>query len=211
MVNKKGQEIFQIEGTVVRKFPTEYGKTNAGKQWSKNKFLVKTLDGRDLFVSTFGNLEASWIGKDVRFGATKYNETNYTLDGELHDAGNLVGSIPEPVQAVTTTPVSTKRRGRPSKTTENTVQVSPSVQVEGLPIPTTTGIGSVDGGLESVRDEAEAIVNRDLFFARTQLGEKASAEAQATLVQALQAVRATLFIEANKRHRVADFKTSKRY
>ena len=117
MVNSRNQEVITLEGTVLRKFPVEHGVGKTGKNYSKNKFILKTLDGRDLYITKFGEFNSEYIGKDVRFEASRYNDTNYTVCGELEDAGDLVGAAVAPtvVNESTTTTTTTRRRGRPSK------------------------------------------------------------------------------------------------
>lgn len=121
MTNNKGQELVTLEGTVVRVFAPEYGNGSNGKKYTRNKFAFKTLDGRDLYITKFGRFDGQLVGKDLRFQASKYNDTNYTVQGEVEEAGDLVGAFVEaqvPTSQVVSEPTvatSARRRGRPSK------------------------------------------------------------------------------------------------
>lgn len=159
MTNNRGQEVFTLEGTVLRKYPAEQGVAK-GRTYVKNKFILKTLDGRDIYVTKFGEFSAEFIGKDVRFQATKYNETNYTVQGELEDAGDLVGAIAPTAQVATTsagTPTPARRRGRPTRT------AVPAVTPSNVPTTKSQSVDTVvDDSRESLRVQAEHSTLLDL-------------------------------------------------
>ena len=139
MTNSK--EVTTLEGTVLRKFPTETGKSQAGKFYTRNKFILRTIDNRDLYITKFGTFESSLIGKDVKFQATRFNDTNFTVQGEVEEH-----EIVEPVTTQNTTESTasnsntttvSRKRGRPSKVVETTAPPANSFQVAVLadPIP----------------------------------------------------------------------------
>lgn len=156
--NKKGQEIFILEGTVLRKYPSEQGKSSFGKVYTKNKFILKTLEGNDIYVTKFGQLSADLIGTDVRFNATKYNETNYTVDGEIESAGDLVVAHVEgqPSTQAVATPV-TRRRGRPA-----TSKAPVATSTASHPVTATKVAAVIDDAREHLRAQAENSTLLDL-------------------------------------------------
>lgn len=122
---------FQLEGTFLRKLQAVQGTGKTGKPYTQNKFILHTLDGHDVYISKFGELSSDFIGKDVRFEATKYNDTNFTVVGEIEEAGDLVGALPTPAPVAQTTTAtaevpSTRRRGRPAKTETPVASTAPA-------------------------------------------------------------------------------------
>lgn len=166
---KPKEQTFQLEGTFLRKLQAVQGTGKTGKPYTQNKFILKTLEGNDIYVSKFGTLSADLIGKDVRFEATKYNDTNYTVQGEIEEAGDLVAAIPTPSAPVTQAveaPVS-RRRGRPAKTEKDVVPSTSTV----ASYPSQVLNTHVDSGREAYRGEAEASVIINLQSAIRVLGE----------------------------------------
>ena len=146
---------FKLEGTFLRKLQAVQGTGKTGKPYTQNKFILHTLDGHDVYISKFGELSSDFIGKDVRFEATKYNETNFTVVGEIEEAGDLVGALPTPqapVAQTTEAPTATRRRGRPAKT-EAVVDQPTTATVAKDPIPTHQ-----ESGREAFRGLAEESV-----------------------------------------------------
>lgn len=206
MTNK---ETLTIEGTVVRILQPQHVAKN-GKKWTINKFVLKTLNGADYFISKFGPFEATYIGKDVRFEATKYNDTNYTVVGEVEDAGDLVASNVPATQA--TPPASTeqaapvassRRRGRPSKSAE---ALTPT------PAPATTKVHVVSAtntGRDSFVPEALSSVINNLRNAQGVLTElKYEDYTVADLVAVADLIGRTttaIFMDAQKDNRMARF------
>lgn len=119
---KTNQELYPLSGTVLRIFPPEYGTSN-GRKWVRNKFILKTLEGKDIYITKFGEFSRELVGKDVTFEASQYNETNYTVQGDIVDAGDLVNELPTPAPVTQAPPTATeavqaattaRRRGRPA-------------------------------------------------------------------------------------------------
>jgi hypothetical protein len=161
-------QTFQLEGTFLRKLQAVQGTGKTGKPYTQNKFILHTLDGHDVYISKFGDLSSDFIGKDVRFEATKYNDTNFTVVGEIEEAGDLVGALPTPQAPVAQTTAeapTTRRRGRPAKTEAVVVEQAgtvPSVAKDKVPALT---------GREAFRGQAEESVISNLQSAIKVVGE----------------------------------------
>lgn len=203
---KTNQELFPLQGTVLRIFPPEYGSSN-GRKWVRNKFILKTLDGRDLYITKFGEFSRESVGKDVKFNASQYNETNYTVQGEIEDAGDLVE------EQVAATPVAAapaaeaapvKRRGRPSKkTTEAVAAPTQAVATEEVSAKSTTDAISLE-------DQAKEIVVNNLKRAESLLIGLHRNDYTTTDIIAvgdmLGRTYVSLKIESNKDRRVESFR-----
>ncbi len=180
------ENFVKLEGVILQKFaPRKIGKATI------TDFVLKTKDG-DVRVATFKVLPATLICQTVSFDA-KYSEQykNYSVQTEITPVGG----------AGTPTATATEAEPQPKSTRKYTRKQADAPTNE-TPVQTS----NVFEDLEAVRPQAEQIIQKDLLFARTYLGNDASADAQAILVQALQAVRATLFIERNKRDRFENIK-----
>lgn len=183
------KEVITLEGVVLRKFPTEFGTSVSGKRWSKNKFVLKNTEGRDIYISKFGAFDTKLLGQDVRFQASKFNDNNYTVQGEISTT-KLETISPEVAQSnapsVQSEAVSVPKRGRPAKVKE----------VAEVPVP-----------IESGSDEALQIVKANLLAARS-LAE--SLEIPVTnlidLADMIGRTRVALRIEANKDRRMDSFR-----
>lgn len=201
------QETVELVGTVTRKYEPTTGIKN-GKKWYLNKFQIHTIDGRDLSASKFGKLDVE-IGADVKFQSTRYNDTNYTVVGELEAATDLVGAavnhvqVPEVVEQPTAKRV---RRGRPVKTTD---VADPNTEV-GLGYLTATEVAiRAKAEAETYQDEALTIVRRNLTEGRDLLVSLGYNNADyATIVTVgdmLGRTRVALRIERNKDRRMTSF------
>lgn len=80
--------IVKVSGIVKKKLAASSGTSAAGKAWTKNTFIVKpTNGGKDIFISTFGKFDNSFVGKQVSFDAEHNSQYNsYMLKGEITDA-----------------------------------------------------------------------------------------------------------------------------
>lgn len=186
------KEVHTLEGVVLRKFPTEFGVGQNGKKWAKNKFVLKTNEGRDLYVSKFGNFDTQLLGQNVRFQATKFNETNYTVQGEVGtaQAQTTPSPIPSPSETTVESPAPAKR-GRPAK-----AKVEPEAEVVN-PVVSDAPVASND---------AVAIVKENLLAA-IQLAKEVNLTNinLVDLGDMIGRTRVALRIEANKDRRMDSF------
>ena len=209
------EQIINLAGTILKRWPerTVFAK---GKPFKIHDFEFQPNDSDDVLkVSKFGRFEFQ-NGQVIAFQAT-FNETynKYTITGDIAVSSFGAGDIkppvepPEPevpVEAV----ILPKRTAAPKVRSSRppAVKQGPPTAVSSSAVPSMTEQpNSVTADLESVRAAAEATISKDVVFAnevltKTGQGEYIfTANAIAVLVQALQAVRATLFIETNKRTR----------
>lgn len=198
------QETFKIEGTVVRILQAQSG-VRGGNKWTLNKFVLKTPEGADYYISKFGPFDASYIGKDIRFEATKFNDKNYTIVGDVEEAGEVVqahtsqvASAPVEQNSINTT----RRRGRPSKAVvkEAVTPVTPLIQNE-------TNVHPVSGR-EAFRIEAEASVITNITSATNvlnQLGLKGSVNDLVAVADLIGRTQTAIFMDAQKDSRMARF------
>lgn len=190
------QEVFPVEvtGVVTEIKAPKTGGTN-NRRWTRRDFVVKQTTGQIANCNTFGALQVE-LGDAVKFEAN-YNPKFYTYQvvGNVEVLASEVeqsNGSDEPLTENPKKPLILAHKGRPKKN----IFSSPVVKER-----------TASSDLESVREEVEEIVKADVKFAVGLFNEyfnNSSAEAVATLVQAFQAVRATTFIEANKRERVAN-------
>src|SRR3990172_3898885 len=194
----------RVQGTVLEYLGSKAG-GSGNRKWTRHDFTLALETGAQVRASVFGEFNSELVGQNVEFDA-EYNSKykNYSVKGEIEVvAGEEPAKIIEKLYETTEVPeVLFKKRGRKPNVGTNVPSVSTTSSV-------VLKERSVTTDLESVREAAEATIVLDVLFAKLTLSPKASAEAVATLVQALQAVRATLFIEANKRERVADIKANR--
>jgi len=176
----------KVQGVVIELTGVKNGTSQRGP-WKRHDFTVKRLTGETVKCNTFGKFDKDLIGATVEFDAefsAKYS--NYAVKGELTVSEGVETQTPE---AATPTP---KKRGRKPKATTSPVVVQER---------------TVEADLESVREQAVKVFEHDVENVRNTLQidteERVSPQAIAVGVQALQAIRATLFIEANKRERVS--------
>ncbi len=184
----------KVTGTVISLEGTKAG-VSKGRSWKQYRFTVKQESGEVAKCVTFGTFDKDLIGKAVEFDA-EFNSkfSSYSVKGDIAVVGE--GQHESEIPTGTETPAP-KKRGRKPKVQE---QTEPVVQKR-----------TVESDLDSVRDAAEAVITQDVAFAHRALspyvdktgGKSVQPSAIATLVQGLQAVRATLFIESNKRERVS--------
>lgn len=122
------KELFPISGVVMRKLPTQWSEKN-GKKFSRTVFIVKPYSGgKDLFITKFGQFNADLITKDVKMNCTKFNDTSYTVQGDIEVVENA--SIPTPPKAepeqsteASKGEAPVAKRGRPKKTEQVPVEV----------------------------------------------------------------------------------------
>lgn len=211
-MSKTNQEVYNLSGTVVRIFPPESGTSN-GRQWVRNKFILKTLEGKDLYITKFGAFSREIVGKDVKFDSTQYNETNYTVQGEIEDAGDLVDATPARVP-VTAQPaieapatVAVRRRGRPSKTVEEAASAVDQ-KVPELTHPVQEVAQNED--VASLFNLAQEAVERNLKAADNlliKLGRTTNSVAElVALADCIGRTYVALTIEAGKNGRMANFR-----
>ncbi|MFI5405006.1 MAG: hypothetical protein ACHQ1D_00690 [Nitrososphaerales archaeon] len=180
------QEGSRYEGTVVEYLGQQKAPSASGKKWVRHDFTIQLSDGRILKASTFGKFDTELVGETVSFDGN-YNEKfkNIQVLGDVEADANVEIDATDSVP----TPVAPKVTGGGSRTGKST---APSVVLKQR-TPATD--------LDVVRADAEAVFSQDVAFVTGTLGKNASAEAIATGVQALQAIRATIFIESNRRNR----------
>jgi len=173
----------KVQGVVIELTGVKTGSSQRGP-WKRHDFTVKRLTGETVKCNTFGSFDKDLIGMTVAFDAefnAKYS--NYAVKGEVEVLEGSETPTPEPPTA---TP---KKRGRKPK-----VATPPIVVQE----------RTVETDLENVREGALAVFVKDVEAVTEVLSEHSddvTAQSIAVGVQALQAIRATLFIEANKRER----------
>lgn len=198
----------KVEGTLYRIFePSKRGR------YRVTDFIVKTQDGTDLKCSSFKAVDSQLLGKTVGFEATvnSYNgkeSLTVTRDSELSVLGGSESKSVAQVQRETsqqeqvtvsdgiTAKDAPARRGRPRR---NEASSAPAVAVSTQTTPISTS-NPVVADLEAVREASHAIFLNDLQF----IQDLVPKECIGSALQALQAIRATVFIESNKRDRVAD-------
>jgi len=183
--------LVKVKGVVIELNGTKTGTKN-GRDWKKYAFTVKQLTGQLAKCNTFGKFDKDLIGETVEFDA-EYNAkfSNYGVKGEIEvveseESSQEVDAGPTEHEPRIPTP---KKRGRKPK-------VKPAVVVQER---------TVESDLESVREAASLVFKRDLEAVHELLtihSKDISSQALAVGVQGYQAIRATLFIEANKRERV---------
>ena len=206
----------RVRGTVLEYLGSKAGGSGSRK-WTRHDFTLLFDNGNQVRSSVFGKFDSELVGQVIEFTA-EYNAKykNYSVKGEIEVvAGEEPAKIIEKLYETTVVPeVLFKKRGR--KPNVGTNVPTTSAPTMSLPSCVVLQERSVTTDLESVREAAEATIVRDVAFASQTLGfahrpfgNAADSSAIATLVQALQAVRATLFIEANKRERVADIKANR--
>ena len=193
----KANETVTLEGTVLRKFPTEYIDGRYGKKVGKTTFILKGLDGTEHKVTKFGKIETELLGQDVRFEAS-YNSqyNNYTVQGEI-ETSELVGvgaQVDETASGVPTgvsapTPA---RRGRAKKTVTN-------VQTPELVAPTQSPDPSASDLVRQNLVESVALLTS---FGK---GEPTLSEI-VTVADMIGRTRVALRIEAGKDSRMANFR-----
>jgi len=180
--------LVEVQGIVVELKGTKTGVSN-GRSWKRYDFTVQKLNGQTANCNTFGTFDKDLIGSTVEFEA-EFNErySSYSVKGDITVTE---GAAPEAPVDPSPAP---KRRGRPKK--NGTSKVAP-VKVQQR---------TVESDLESVREATNAVFETDLEAVNSRLGkytDEVLSQALAVGVQAYQAIRATLFIEANKRERVS--------
>lgn len=188
---KNDKPTFEVVGTVVRKYQPENG-TTRGRKWVRNKFLLKTVEGQDVYITAFGQLDVA-IGADVKFEATRYNDTNYNLVGEIHPVAALSGQAPIPESPVQEKV--SRRRGRPARNQEPEVAATSGQREQDSTAPVESS------------DEAIALVAANLNDARNllaQLGYTSTLETVVTVGDMLGRTRVALRIERNKDRRTQE-------
>jgi len=172
---KRVKNIVEVSGVVTAILPPR----QVGK-CSLHPFVIKQYDGVEINCNSFDDVSSDLVGKDVKFKADhseQYN--NFTVQGKIAEVDGVVTPVAD-------TAVTGKASGR----------AAISAPASNL------NVASVHEDLESVREAAESIIKNDVKAVKKLLGKEASADAIALGVQALQALRATLFIEGNKRARI---------
>ncbi len=189
-------------------------------KYEVHTFAFKGLDGKEYTVESWNAIDKKFIGQVVSFDTNfdaQYN--NYMLKGFINLSNEKVPTAAPQTQAQeaiqdkgytqstgnTTEESGTKRRTRRTKA-ETSVpgnSVAPVISHAASVGQTQAVQGQQDSStLEAFRGPAEAVVARNLEFARTQLGQQATSEAVAITAQTLQAAMVTYYIEANKQRRV---------
>ena len=201
-------ELVTITGTVVRVFPAV-----KKDRWTRYDFKLKlSATGEEVACSRFGKAMSEYVGADVQFAAEPFNRNNgttsYTIKGEIH----TIDGVDEPVAAYpddspspdNAQPALAAVRNKVNETvTKIAIRKQATPVVTTLPETTATATNM----LAEFSNDAYSIVRSDANVAAEILGtikKTFDAASVATLVQAIQAVRATLFIEANKREHVAN-------
>lgn len=188
------KELFPISGVVVRKLQTQWGEKN-GKKFSRTTFIVKPYDGgKDLFITKFGKFDAELITKDVKFNATKFNETSYTVQGEIEVVEDVkTPEAPEkPAQEVVqeTTTSEAPKRGRPKKVESQAVEPKSELITE-------TPVAS---------DDVLAMVKENIQDAKKLIEELKLEVNLLDLADMIGRTRVGLRIERNKDNRMSQFR-----
>lgn len=183
-------ELFPLSGTVVRKLQTQWSEKN-GKKFSRTVFILKPYTGgKDLFVTKFGVFDANLITKDIKFNATKFNETSYTVQGDIEVVEEA--AIPEAPSATKEEVVEEKpqgKRGRPKKTEE--VKVAQEAPVASG-VQSSDVLGIVTGNITDAQRVIEQLGLKDVNLL--------------DLADMIGRTRVALRIEAGKDQRMASFR-----
>jgi hypothetical protein len=194
------KELFVISGVVMRKLPTQWSEKN-GKKFSRTVFIVKPYDGgKDLFVTKFGQFDTNLITKDIRVSCTKFNDTSYTVQGDIEvveDAKTPAPAVQAPAltgEAITPE-APTAKRGRPKKT---------DVVAQSTPEPRSTLVeASVDAPSNNVLDiVALNITDAQTLITKLNLQNVSLLD----LADMVGRTRVALRIEAGKDSRMASFR-----
>ena len=185
------QATVKIEGMITQRY-----KPGKAGTYTVHDFVVKTANG-DVKVRKFFEFNNDLIGKRVSLSASvsQYNGKEYYTVAKGTDIEVYESNSP----AVETTVVATETAVKPGKRSKVTASpVLPAVSATS--VANDSSFEAVHDELESARSHAEEIVALDVEYCTKLLGGKASKDAVAQLVSALQAVRATLVIQnSNKR------------
>lgn len=158
-----------VQGTVIEYLGQNTGKSGR-KSWVRHDFTLQLpIGGAPVKCSVFGDFNPGIVGEDVEFEA-EYNEKYRNYA--------VKGDI----------------------TVVNSGDSKPATHTAAVQAQTTTARKStVSTDLDAVREAAQAVFTQDAEFVNRTLGGNPSDEALAIGIQALQAIRATLFIESNRR------------
>lgn len=162
------------------------------------EFQVQTTDGAVLECQHWGTIDENYLGNDVSFTAYE-KEYNGKISYTLKESADACFQKAKAVRPTSSSAAGVSvRQAAPAQVKH--ISVSPaSTQIPhnvAVVVPTQP---SVAEDMNKVRADAEAIFASDLDYVRKQLGEGSPEVALAQALAAFQAIRATLFIETNRR------------
>lgn len=184
----------KLNGTILNKFPAEWNNGKNGKKYARHDFVLKNAAGKEFKCSKFFDWDGVETGDEVTFEANHNSQYDrYTVQGEIEllSTPSYTSAEPKQQQAPEEEEISVPQTNKRKYTKKG---------------PSTNSTPAPSEGLESVRQEAEEAVKKNVEFAQEVFGKEADQSAIATLSQTLQSTMATIYINKEKDRRMASFK-----